>query len=215
MIKDSLIFSCDWDNYQKNVLIDKEDRTVGAWAISPENMQKLKYAYAYLTNSDKTVVKKFYIEKFEPAKIEKGYKQDWKFCFIFSKSEDVFFEYNKDPVQAPRYESSEELDALPRLNDEDKKVRLKKSEETPKVSYYSSETQLDRINKGPRKRSGRQKSIKETTVDKLLKVKKEKFADLKYKVSPPSDVDELIKKVEQGENPEDVLKAYFDSKEIK
>ena len=40
MIKDSLIFSCDWDNYQKNILIDKEDRTVGAWTIAPENMQK-------------------------------------------------------------------------------------------------------------------------------------------------------------------------------
>jgi len=107
------------------------------------------------------------------------------------------------------------LDALPRLNDEDKKVRLKKSEETPKVSYYSSEAQLERINKGPKKRSGRKKSIKETTVDKLLKVKREKFSDFKYKVSPPSDVDELIKKVEQGENPEDVLKVYFDNKEIR
>ena len=215
MIKDSLIFSCDWDNYQKNVLIDKEDRTVGAWTIAPENMQKLKYAYAYLTNSDKTVVKKFYIEKFETAKTEKGYKQDWKFCFIFSKSEDVFFEYNNNPVQAPRYESSEELDALPKLNYENKKIRLKKSEETPKVSYYSSEAQLDRISKRPRKISSRQKNIKETTVDKLLKVKREKFADLKYKVSPPSDVDDLIRKVEHGENPEVVLKTYFDNKEIK
>jgi len=28
-------------------------------------------------------------------------------------------------------------------------------------------------------------------------------------------VDELIKKVEQGENPEDVLKVYFDNKEIR
>src|SRR6056300_1030393 len=106
MEKDSLIFSCDWDNYQKNVLIDKEDRTVGAWAISPENMQKLKYAYAYLTNSDKTVVKKFYIEKFETAKIEKGYKQDWKFCFIFSKSENGNCAYQNAPDLPPRRKRS-------------------------------------------------------------------------------------------------------------
>ena len=85
MIKDSLIFSCDWDNYQKNVLIDKEDRTVGAWAISPENMQKLKYVYAYLTNSDKTVVKKFYIEKFEPAKIEKRLQTRLEILFYIFK----------------------------------------------------------------------------------------------------------------------------------
>jgi hypothetical protein len=91
MEKDSLIFSCDWDNYQKNVLIDKEDRTVGAWAISPENMQKLKYAYAYLTNSDKTVVKKFHIEKFETAKIEKGYTSKIGNFVLYFQNLKMFF----------------------------------------------------------------------------------------------------------------------------
>jgi hypothetical protein len=38
MIKDSLIFSCDWDNYQKNVLIDKEDRTVGVLDLNQNNI---------------------------------------------------------------------------------------------------------------------------------------------------------------------------------
>ena len=33
MEEDALIFSCDWVNYQNNILIDKENRTVGAWNL--------------------------------------------------------------------------------------------------------------------------------------------------------------------------------------
>ena len=136
---DGFIFSCDWDKYQDNILIDKESKTVGAWSLDREKIKQVKYAYAYLTNSDKTVVKKFHIDKWEDAQKDKGYAEDWKLCFVFSHSEDVFFEWNKDPVQAPRYVSSSELDNLPRLNEDEIKVHLRKSEVTPKVAYYSDE----------------------------------------------------------------------------
>ncbi len=62
---DSFIFSCDWDNYQNNVLKDKENKTVGEWGLDREKLKSVKYAYAYLTNSNKTVVKKFHIDKWK------------------------------------------------------------------------------------------------------------------------------------------------------
>ena len=71
MEEDAFIFSCDWTNYQNNILIDKENRTVGAWNLDRNKIPYVKYGYAYLTNSDKTVVKKYYIEKWETAKKEK------------------------------------------------------------------------------------------------------------------------------------------------
>lgn len=88
---DAFIFAVDWDKYQLNLLHDKENRTQGAWSLDREKIKSVKYAYAYLTNSDKTVVKKFTIEKWEDAQKEKDYPDDWKLCFIFSKAEDVFF----------------------------------------------------------------------------------------------------------------------------
>ena len=60
---DAFIFAVDWDKYQLNLLHDKENRTQGAWSLDREKIKSVKYAYAYLTNSDKTVVKKFTIEK--------------------------------------------------------------------------------------------------------------------------------------------------------
>ena len=211
MEEDAFIFSCDWDNYQNNILIDKEDRTVGAWSLDRNKIPYVKYGYAYLTNSDKTVVKKYYIEKWETAKKEKGYPDDWKVCLIFSKSEDVFFEWNGTPVQAPRYCKSSEMDNLPRMSEEQVKVNLLKSEKTPKVHYYSDEGQKIRKERKPRSSNPRKRNYVLTARDKLTTVYKEQFKDRKFR--DLSVLPELERKVEEGQEPAEVLTSYFNSLE--
>ena len=211
---DAFIFSCDWSNYQDNVLTDREFKTVGAWALDSEKIKQVKFAYAYLTNSDKTVVKKFHINNWEHAREDKGYPDDWKVCFTFSHSEDVFFEWNSHPVQNPQYISSVEMDNLPRLNEEQIKVNLHKSEVTPKVAYYSSEGQKgkERVRK-PRSSSSRSKTKMETTREKLVKVYNEKFKHIKFK--DLSALSSLDQQVAEGQEPEVVLTNYFNSLENK
>jgi len=210
---DGFIFSCDWDKYQDNLLIDKESKTVGAWSLDREKIKQVKYAYAYLTNSDKTVVKKFHIDKWEDAQKDKGYAEDWKLCFVFSHSEDVFFEWNKDPVQAPRYVSSSELDNLPRLNEDEIKVHLRKSEVTPKVAYHSDEGEKERKGRKPRGAGGIRRKLKaESTRDKLAKVYRDEFKD-KFKFTNLAVIPELEREVESGKTPQEVLTNYFNSLE--
>jgi hypothetical protein len=216
MEEDAFIFSCDWDNYQNNILIDKENRTVGAWNLDRNKLSYLKYGYAYLTNSDKTVVKKFHIEQFETAKKEKDYKEDWKVCFIFSKSEDVFFEWNGAPVQNPRYCKSSEMDNLPRMSEEQKKVNLLKSEKTPKVHYYSDEGQKIRKERkprssNPRSSNPRKRNYVQTSKEKLTSVYLEQFKDRKF--TNLSVLPELEKRVDEGQEPAQVLTDYFNSLE--
>jgi len=210
---DGFIFSCDWDKYQDNILIDKESKTVGAWSLDREKIKQVKYAYAYLTNSDKTVVKKYHIDRWEDAQKDKGYAEDWKLCFVFSHSEDTFFEWNKDPVQAPRYVSSSELDNLPRLNEDEIKVHLRKSEVTPKVAYHSDEGEKERKGRKPRGAGGIRRKLKaESTRDKLAKVYRDQFKE-KFKFTDLSAIPTLEKQVEEGLTPEVVLTNYFNSLE--
>jgi len=208
---DSFIFAVDWDKYQLNLLHDKENRTQGAWSLDREKIKSVKYAYAYLTNSDKTVVKKFTIEKWEDAQKEKDYPDDWKLCFIFSKAEDVFFEWNSDPVQSPRYVSSVEMDNLPRMSEEQIKINLHKSEVTPKVAYHSPEYQKRVRERKPRSSNPRKRLKAETTRDKLSKVYRDKFKD--KKITDLSVIPTLEQQVEQGQEPEVVLTNYFNSLE--
>ena len=79
------MFSVTYENYEKNILKDKENKTLGAWSISYEMTQELKYAYVYLKNSEKMIVKKYEIERFERSNVSKGYKDEDKQCFIFKK----------------------------------------------------------------------------------------------------------------------------------
>ena len=211
---DSIIFSCDWDNYQNNILVDKENKTVGEWGLDREKLKSVKYAYAYLTNSKQTVVKKFHIDKWEDAQIEKGYRFDWKSCFTFTYSEDVFFEWNRDPVQAPRYVNSNEMDLLPPMREERIKMKLHKSEITPKVKYESVDgaegTQRIRV----RGKGGTRKKLKaETPREKLAKVYRDKFTD-KFKFNVKTDllaISSLEQQVQDGSEPEAVLTEYFNS----
>ena len=114
--KNSLIFSVNYENYQKNILTDKENRTLGEWSISKDMTNELKYAYAYLTNSEQMIVKKYEVEHFELAKEEKGYIGNERYAFVFKKSEDAFFVYPFSTVQGRHYRNDEEMDALPRLD---------------------------------------------------------------------------------------------------
>jgi|TARA_B110000858_G_C17615880_1_gene386697 hypothetical protein len=208
---DAFIFSCDWDNYQNNILHDKETMTVGMWGLDREKLKYVKYAYAYLTSSDKTVVKKFHIDKWEDAQKEKGYDDPSKMCFIFTQSEDTFFLWDQDPIQAPRYVSSVRLDNLPRMNQEQVDINLHKSEVTPKVAYYSEEGQKRVKEKKPRTSWARKRLKAETTRERLSKVYREKFKD--KKIHDLSIIVSLEKEVEAGQEPEEVLTNYFNSLE--
>ena len=199
---DSLVFSVTYENYQKNILNDKEDKTLGQWEILKENFDKLKYAYVYLKGSNRMIVKKYHIQNFEYSKAEKGYDKDWRVCFIFSSSENVFFEYPySGVVQGRQYKSSSVLDAAQPLSPEEVENRLEKSKLTPVVEYTGES----------RKRSGtgtrRKKNIILSTREKIVKIYQEKFKDKKLKNL--SDVDQLIKEVESGKEPEEVLNTYF------
>jgi len=204
---DSVIFSVTYDNYQKNIKNDKEHKTVGEWAIVPENFQKIKYGYVYLKGSDKMVVKKFHIQNFEYSKKEKGFNANWKVCFVFSNSEDVFFEFPFNRVQSRQYVSSGVLDSLPRLLQDEINRRLDKSRLTPVVDYTT-----------PRQRKVgdrliRSRKITETTREKIFKVYQEKFSN--HKNVNFRDVNVLIQKVDSGNDIEFVLNEYFASKEKK
>jgi hypothetical protein len=208
-VTDSLVFSVHWDNYQNNILHDKSDRTLGAWEITLEKQKDLKYAYVFLKNSEKTIVKKYEIEKFEQAQLEKGFNRDWTYCLIFKKSEDVFFEYPYSHVQARHYRNSEELDSLPRLNEEEIKRRLEKSKNTPFTSYHSDTARKQRVRLSRSDRPSRIKQIKETSKDKLHKAWFEKFNFRKLKDIKDATI--LLQKVELGADPEQVLTEYFQS----
>ncbi len=207
---DAFIFACDWDKYQENILHDKENLTVGAWSLDREKIKSVKYAYAYLTNSDKTVVKKFHINKWEDAVITKGYPEDWKLCFTYTHTEDTFFTWNSHPVQSPQYTNSTEMDNLPRLNEEELKANLHKSEITPKVAYHSDEGEKLRRVRKPRTSNPRKRLVAESTREKLAKVYRDMFKD-KFKFTDLSAIPSLEKQVDDGQEPETVLTNYFNS----
>jgi hypothetical protein len=47
---------------------------VEEWSLDREKVKNVKYVYAYLTSTDKIVVKKFHGLKLEVAQIDKGYR---------------------------------------------------------------------------------------------------------------------------------------------
>ena len=127
MKKDSLIYSVTYENYEKKILLDKENRTQGSWLISKDMVDELKYAYVYLKNSNQMIVKKYEIEYFELNKTSKGYNDEGKQCFVFKKSEDVFFEYPWGTIQGRHYRSQFEMDKLPHLDKGEVERRLNSS----------------------------------------------------------------------------------------
>ena len=188
--KNSLIFSVTYENYMSNVLNDKENKTLGQWKITPEMVEQLKYAYAYLTNSNQMIVKKYEIEFFEHGNEKKGYNNNEdKYCFVFKNSEDVFFEYPYSPVQGRHYRNDEEMDALPKIEKGEANSRLEASR--------TSNTN----NNASTKKSG----VKNDAQIRLTNVWQEEFSD---RTRPPVEIaTKMITSVE--EDPEQDLSALL------
>ena len=186
--KNSLIFSVTYENYMNNILNDKENKSLGQWKIDPEMIDQLKYAYAYLTNSNQMIVKRYEIDHFEYESVEKGYDQKDKYCLIFNKSEDVFFEYPYSPVQGRHYGNDEELHALPRIDKSEADNRLKAS-------------RTSTSNNAKTKKAG----VKNDAQTGLNNIWKEEFSD--RKLPPVEDAKKMIASAE--EDPEQDLSALL------
>jgi hypothetical protein len=182
---DSLVFSVTYENYMKNIKQDKADKLLGQWLIKDELVPDLKYAYAYLTSSDKLIVKKFHVERFEQSKDDEK-----KMCFIFTKSEDLFVDYPGEVVQGRQYIHSNVLDNADKISSDQVAVRMMQSKEGKSEGNTTKTKQL-------------------TTIEQLVKVKNEKFKDREFKDFKLISVFE--KEVEQGKSAEEVLTNYFNS----
>tara|TARA_B100000795_G_C22795963_1_gene439330 strand:+ start:72 stop:686 length:615 start_codon:yes stop_codon:yes gene_type:complete len=190
-IKNSIIYSITHENYLKSVIHNKENKTQGAWAIPIIKTKELKYAYAYLANSNKMIVKRYEIEYFERNDTTKGYLDEDKQCFIFTKSEDVFFEYPYSPVQGRHYRNNVEMDQLPRLDKVEIENRLYRSQN------YKEASKKTHVNYD---------SPKEQLRKELIIIKNNEYAH-----KPGIPVDAATKIIATAyEDPEQDLSALFD-----
>ena len=186
--KNSLIFSVTYENYMNNILNDKEDKSLGQWKIDPEMIDQLKYAYAYLTNSNQMIVKRYEIDHFEYESVEKGYDQKDKYCLIFNKSEDVFFEYPNSTVQGRHYGNDEELYAIPRIDKSEADSRLEASRTSTSNNANTKKA-----------------AVKNDAQTRLNNIWKEEFSD--RKLPPVEDAKKMIASAE--EDPEQDLSALL------
>ena len=149
----------------------------------------IKFAYTYLKDSDQMIVKKHYIDKFEKL-------DDGKYCFYFSRSEDIFFEYPHARVQARHYRNSVELENCSRLSEDEIKIRLSKSKNI-RSEASTSKTKIS--------------GIVEPAKEELVKIRNEKFKD-----KPLPNADEariLIDRVKLGEDADAVVSEFYLDKE--
>ena len=186
---DSLIFSVTYENYIKNINIDKPDKKLGKWSLGEQMTNQIKFAYTYLKDSDQMIVKKHYIDKFEKL-------DDGKYCFYFSRSEDIFFEYPHARVQARHYRNSVELENCSRLAEDEIKIRLSKSKN------IRSEASTSKT-----KNSGTIEPAKE----ELVKIRNEKFKDKPLPTAEEARI--LIDRVKLGEDADAVVTEFYLDKE--
>ena len=186
---DSLIFSVTYENYIKNISIDKPDKKLGKWSLSEQMTIQIRFAYTYLKDSDQMIVKKHYIDKFEKL-------DDGKYCFYFSRSEDIFFEYPHARVQARHYRNSVELENCSRLSEDEIKIRLSKSKNI-RSEVSTSKT----------KNSGTIEPAKE----ELVKIRNEKFKDKPLPTAEEARI--LIDRVKLGEDADAVVTEFYLDKE--
>ena len=198
-IKNSLIYSVNYENYQSKIITDKANKTQGSWKVSSEMTGELKYAYVYLKNSEKMVVKKYEIEHFERNNTSKGYKDEDKQCFVFRKSEDVFFQYPHGIIQGRHYRNDEDLNKLPRLDQSEINRRL----ELSRVGKTSSE--------GNRKDKRGRTGITQDAQVRLRDLFKEEYS---YREMPHFSISaKMIETVES--DPEQDLNALLDEHYLK
>ena len=182
---DSIVFSVTYENYIKYIQNDKPEKKLGEWDIDDHKINLLKFGYTYLKDSDQMIVKKHYIDRFEK-------QDDGKYCFYFSKSEDIFFEYPYSRVQGRHYRNSIDLERCDRLSENEIKMRLEKSKN------IKSEASTSKI-----KKSG----ILEPAKEELTKIRNEKFKDQPFPT--PKQARELIKRVENGEDADAVVTEFY------
>ena len=183
---DSIVFSVTYENYIKHILKDKPEKKVGEWNIGGHMINLLKFGYTYLKDSDQMIVKKHYIDRFEK-------QDDGKYCFYFSKSEDVFFEYPHSRVQARHYRNSIDLEKCDRLSENEIKMRLEKSKNIRSESSTSKKL----------KKSG----VFEPAKEELTKIRNEKFKD--QPLPTAEQARKLIERVENGEDADAVVTEFY------
>ena len=149
----------------------------------------IKFAYTYLKDSDQMIVKKHCIDKFEKL-------DDGKYCFYFSRSEDIFFEYPHARVQARHYRNSVELENCSRLAEDEIKIRLSKSKN------IRSEASTSKT-----KNSGTIEPAKE----ELVKIRNEKFKDNPLPTAEEARI--LIERVKLGDDADAVVTEFYLDKE--
>ena len=182
---DSIVFSVTYENYIKYILKDKPEKKVGEWNIGDHMTNLLKFGYTYLKDSDQMIVKKYYIDSFEK-------QSDGRYCFYFSKSEDIFFEYPYSRVQGRHYRNSIDLERCDRLSENEIKMRLEKSKN------IKSEASTSKI-----KKSG----ILEPVKEELTKIRNEKFKD--QPLPTAEQARKLIERVENGEDADAVVTEFY------
>ena len=186
---DSLIFSVTYENYIKNISIDKPDKKLGKWSLSEQMTNHIKFAYTYLKDSDQMIVKKHYIDKFEKL-------DDGKYFFYFSRSEDIFFEYPHARVQARHYRNSVELENCSRLAEDEIKIRLSKSKNIRSEASTSKTRNSGTI---------------EPAKEELVKIRNEKFKDNPLPTAEEARI--LIERVKLGEDADAVVTEFYLDKE--
>jgi len=182
---DSIVFSVTYENYIKHIQNDKPEKKLGEWNIADHMIDLIKFGYTYLKDSDQMIVKKHYIDSFEK-------QSDGKYCFYFSKSEDIFFEYPYSRVQARHYRNSIDLEKCDRLSENEIKMRLEKSKN------IKSEASTSKI-----KKSG----ILEPVKEELTKIRNEKFKD--QPLPTAEQARKLIERVENGEDADAVVTEFY------
>ena len=183
---DSIVFSVTYENYIKHIQNDKPEKKVGEWNMGDHMIDLIKFGYTYLKDSDQMIVKKHYIDSFEK-------QSDGKYCFYFSKSEDIFFEYPYSRVQARHYRNSIDLEKCDRLSENEIKMRLEKSKNIKSEASTSKKL----------KKSG----ILEPVKEELTKIRNEKFKD--EPLPTAEQARKLIERVEDGEDADAVVTEFY------
>ena len=182
---DSIVFSVTYENYIKYILKDNPEKKMGEWNMSGHMTNLIKFAYTYLKDSDQMIVKKYYIDSFEK-------QGDGKYCFYFSKSEEIFFEYPHSRVQARHYRNSIDLEKCDKLSENEIKNRLEKSKNI-RSEVSTSKTKTS--------------AILEPAKEEVAKIRNEKFKD--QPLPTAEQARELIKRVEKGEDADAVVTEFY------
>ena len=187
MSEDTIVFSSLYTNYETYLKNDHPNKRHGIWKIEKERLDKLKYAYVYLTDSGGMIVRKYKILRFE-----QDLKVTDKFHFYYEKGEDFFIQYPFGIVRKHHYVFSSQLENIPRLETSEIHTRLDNS----------MKTKMDKTRK--------EKIIRISAREKLSKSYHANFFNQKQRIIL-SDMRMLDKLVDEGQEPDAVLANYFNN----